>query len=118
MPERFECAEHRGDICALCMGLASLVMCDPPPRLDVARYGLPSILYIDVLDCDGLVATVAMFAQGFHLACLSPRQFNEVVGMCLGLRQIVCGCHPSPSANQCDVGYPKKLNTAPEHCEK
>ena len=66
MPERFECAVHRGDICALCMGLASLFIVTPPMAY-VAYNGLSAFVNSYPFYTHGLLGFGAVFLDGIHL---------------------------------------------------
>ena len=52
------------------MGLPSLFICAPSPGLNIANNSLPSALYIDVLHGNCLLATIAIFTEGFDLPAI------------------------------------------------
>jgi hypothetical protein len=103
MPERFEMAVHRGDWCALCMGLALLFIRDSP-RLDITHDSLPTVRYVDMLNYDRLLPAVAMLAQGFHLSRIGARQFRIAIGVCCNLINL-----PRVRYRFCSTDYAHRL---------
>ncbi len=70
------------------MGLTSLSI-HALPCLDIAHDGLPTALNGDVLDNNGLLAAVAMFAQRLHLRRVGAGQLGIAVGVGLRLKVLL-----------------------------
>ena len=76
-PERFECAVHRGDECALCMGFASLSIGSLPPMVHIAHKCLSAALNVHTLNRHDLLGFSTLFLQGVQLGKIGAAQASH-----------------------------------------
>ncbi len=90
---------HLGAAWALLMGLSSFSIASPPPGLDVPDNRLPAVCDVDVLNGDGLLTAVSVFAQRLDLRGQGAGELIEagVLGLpaAAAYHNSPCACPPS-----------------------